>query len=331
MDHRDDIEQEIEEAVAADGQGAEEVAGDPVPALGDAVPPSSASGEAKPVEDRRLIVQKGTEELDSRVRMRSESRSVAEAEAVGEAHEVHVVAADDAPLLLLISGSPRRHTSVSLVDLIERGAREAGVRTQRFQLCEKRVNPCIGCNACAKTGECVFARRRTPSGTQFIDDYLELTEMIESCDGLAVVAPVYFTGPTAQLKALYDRFQPYWARKYVIGEPFPPRRPAQLFIIGAGGDPHGNEPMTTISRSALQIAGFELEKVNNFVGYKAPSDVPVEPTSAELEEMTLRQRNLVKQGIARQAEFCARAIDAGRAFGRVLHAGQESIRGERQD
>ena len=332
MDYKDENEQGIDEAEArANAQGGP--FDDPDFTWGDGTfLPLVAAEEVKPKPaGRHLIVQKGTEELDSRVRARSESRPAPEVDTAAKTIEFRAVDAGDQPTLLFISGSPRRHTSVSLIDLIERGAKEAGVRTQRFLLCEKRVNPCIGCNACSKTGECTFANRKMPDRERYIDDYLELTKMLDTCDGLAVVAPVYFTGPTAQLKALYDRFQPYWARKYVLGKPFPQRRPSQLFMIGTGGDPHGNEPMTTISRSALQIAGFELEKVNNYIGYKSPSDAPVEPTEEELEAMTPRQRSLLRQELVKQAEFCSRAVEAGRAFGRALRSDQQPIRSERQD
>ncbi|MGI6221313.1 MAG: flavodoxin family protein [Coriobacteriales bacterium] len=333
MDYRDENEQEMDGAESqARAQGGP--FDDPDFTWGDGTfLPLVAAEEVKPkpAGGRHLIVQKGTEELDSRVRARGESRPAPEVDTAAKTVEFRAVSAGDMPTLLFISGSPRRHTSVSLIDLIERGVQEAGVRTQRFLLCEKRVNPCIGCGACSKTGACTFAERKMPDGGRYIDDYYELTKMLDTCDGLAIVAPVYFTGPTAQLKALYDRFQPYWARKYVLGKPFPQRRPSQLFMIGTGGDPHGNEPMTTISRSALQIAGFELEKVNNFIGYKAPSDAPVEPTEEELEQMTPRQRSLIKQALVKQAEFCQRAVDAGRAFGRALRADQEPIRSSRRD
>lgn len=329
MDYIDDTERELDDNEVKEQGGPFD---DPDFTWGDGTfLPLIATDDVKPVQPRHAIVQKGTETLDARVRVREEPRTEPDIDPNAKTVEFKAVSKDSDPMLLLLSGSPRRHTSVSLLDLIERGAREAGVRTQRFLLCEKRVNPCIGCNACSKTGTCTFADRKMPDGGRYIDDYLELTTMLDECDGLAVVAPVYFTGPTAQLKALYDRFQPYWARKYVLGKPFPPRRPSQLFMIGMGGDPHGNEPMTTISRSALQIAGFELEKVNSFIGYRAPQDAPVEPTEEEFEEMTPRQRSLTKQALSKQAEFCERAVEAGRAFGRVLRADRPPIRSERQD
>jgi multimeric flavodoxin WrbA len=277
--------------------------------------------------DRTGIVQKGTEKVDSRVKARGAAKKDNDGKVdsrripVREVLEPRKQPSESAPTLLLISGSPRKHTSVSLIDLIESGAQDAGVRTQRFLLCEKRIDPCIGCNACTKTGSCVFAGKTTSDRKAFADDYLELIGLLDRTDGLAVVAPVYFSGPTAQLKALYDRFQPYWARKYVLGQPFPKRRPSQLFIVGTGGDPHGHEPIITISRSALQIAGFELDKINNFVGYLAPQDSPKPLTEEEMAEMSHHDIAVRKAAVEKQEEFRTRAVEAGRAFGRLLLMG----------
>ena len=269
--------------------------------------------------DRRNIVQKGTERPDARVRARRPMQGDGRAGgARADQADQRLNVAEDAPTLLLISGSPRKRASSSLVDLIELGAREAGVKTQRFELHDKRISACIGCNACMKTGTCTFAGALSRSGRGFNDDYLELTGLLDRCDGLAVVTPVYFAGPPAQLKALYDRFQPYWVRKYVLGQPFPKRRRAQLFVIGSGGDPHGFEPLVTISRSCLQIAGFEMEKVNNFIGYLSPKDAPKEPSARERESMSMRDLSLLRRRIEEQEDLCNRGLAAGRAFGRLL-------------
>ncbi len=288
--------------------------------------------------ERSGLVQKGTGELASRVRPRAEGGATAARDAGAVAGDVAAGAArrgfvpsvfahgsreripsvaDDAPMLLLLSGSPRRKTCVALIDAIELGAREAGVRTQRFMLCEKHVDPCIGCGACSKTGNCALANRVTVDG-RFADDYLELTGLLDRCDGLALVAPVYFSGPTAQLKALFDRFQPYWSRKYVLGRPFPERRPAQLFVVGAGGDPHGYEPFVTISRSCLQIAGFELEKVGNFVGCRYPGDVQPRPAGEQAEGMSAAELARANAAVDAQEEFWMRALESGRMLGRML-------------
>lgn len=48
---------------------------------------------------------------------------------------------------------------------------------------------------------------------------------MNSCAALVVIAPVYFAGPSGWLKAALDRCQMYWARKYVLRNWVPRKRP----------------------------------------------------------------------------------------------------------
>jgi multimeric flavodoxin WrbA len=225
--------------------------------------------------------------------------------------------ADNKPDILFISGSPRSRTCVALIDLVEQGAQNAGAKTQRFLLSKKHIDPCVGCGGCNTTGNCVLATR-THDGT-FTDDYLELKAVLERVDALAIVAPLYFAGPPAQLKALYDRMQPYWAQRYLLGRGGGgEKRPAQLFVVGGGGDAHGHAPLVGSTKSALAVAGFNLEKVNNFIGFAAPSDVPTFPHEEELTGYSHAQLAHFRRTIAQQEGFRQRALDSGGAFARFV-------------
>lgn len=113
------------------------------------------------------------------------------------------------------------------------------------------VDPCIACDYC-KLGE----------GCIIEDAMQDLYEMLDEADDLIVVSPVYFAGPPAQFKAVLDRFQRYFWTDFRAK----PKRPAELFAIGDGGDPHGFEPLVGIMRSALAVAGFQVEAVHDCVG-----------------------------------------------------------------
>lgn len=223
---------------------------------------------------------------------------------------------DNKPDILFISGSPRARTCVALIDHLEQGAKNAGAKTQRFLLSKKHILPCTGCGNCNKTGTCVLATKTR--GGRFTDDYLELKAVLERVDAVAIVAPLYFAGPPAQLKALYDRMQPYWAQRYILGAPVPEKRPAQLFVVGGGGDAHGHAPLATSTKSAMAVAGFSLEKVNNFIGYLAPKDVPHYPSEAEVSRYSHAQLAQLRRVIAQQEDFVQRASDAGSAFARFV-------------
>ena len=89
----------------------------------------------------------------------------------------------------------------------------------------------------------------------------DIYPLLEDADELIVVAPVYFAGPSSQLKAVLDRFQPYfWTRQRAR------RRPCTLHVVGEGGDPHGFDPLVGTVRSAAAVAGFRLERVLDWVG-----------------------------------------------------------------
>jgi multimeric flavodoxin WrbA len=218
--------------------------------------------------------------------------------------------------ILFISGSPRDRTCVALIDFIEQGAQHTGAKTQRFLLSEKHIEPCIGCGGCNTTGVCAFVGK-TRSGRP-ADDYLELKALLERVDAIAIVAPLYFAGPPAQLKALYDRMQPYWVQRYLLGHGVAEKRPAQLFVVGGGGDTHGHTPLVGSTKSAMAVAGFSLEKVNNFIGFSAPSDVPAFPREDEAEGYSHTQLAQLKRIADRQKDLEQRAIDAGGAFARFV-------------
>lgn len=180
-----------------------------------------------------------------------------------------------APRVLCIAGSPRRGgNSDQLLDALERGVRDAGGTPVRLVATDAGAQPCRGCNACAQTGECVVR-----DGMDAV--YAEL----DAADAIVVSTPVYFATVPAVLKILYDRCQPYWARRYVLGEPAPLlRRPGALLIVGGGGDPFGTSCAVAPSRSVMNVLGVALETVYECVGPDAASDMGHHPEALKRAE-----------------------------------------------
>ena len=77
------------------------------------------------------------------------------------------------------------------------GAAEAGADALKLlRLTDLRLEPCTGCMVCALAG------RVCP-----LDDDLNfLLDEVRQSDALIIAAPTYFTGPTAQVKSILDRF-----------------------------------------------------------------------------------------------------------------------------
>lgn len=113
------------------------------------------------------------------------------------------------PHILGIAGSPRRNGNT---DRLLREAintlNQAGYSTEIINVRELQYSPCLGCNACSKTGLCVQK-----------DDIQYLQERLVAADRIVVAAPVFFMGINAQVKAMIDRMQTFWALKYVFKKP----------------------------------------------------------------------------------------------------------------
>lgn len=151
------------------------------------------------------------------------------------------------PRVLGIAGSPRRGGNTDrLLDACLEGARAAGALTDLLVVADAGIAPCRGCNACSSTGECVVR-----------DGIRDAYALIDAADAIVVATPVYFASVPATLKALYDRCQPYWARRYVLGEKIARRRPGALIVVGGGGDPYGHECAVTTTRSVFAVLGLD--------------------------------------------------------------------------
>ncbi|MBN1433023.1 MAG: flavodoxin family protein [Methanomicrobiaceae archaeon] len=108
--------------------------------------------------------------------------------------------------VLGISGSPRRNGNTEkLLDAFLKGAEDAGGDVEKIVLKKLRFRSCMGCNKCHNTGICVVK-----------DDLTPVLEMIATTDVLALSSPIYSMGITSELKALIDRGQYLWARKFVL-------------------------------------------------------------------------------------------------------------------
>lgn len=112
--------------------------------------------------------------------------------------------------IIIILGSPRKGgNSQTLAETVIEGIKEEISCTTEFVYLHglKALSPCRGCGGCEKTGMCVIK-----------DDMIELYEKVDTADIIFLVTPVYFYGPSAQIKTFIDRFQARWSRKYLLEE-----------------------------------------------------------------------------------------------------------------
>jgi len=132
-----------------------------------------------------------------------------------------------AAMLLAIYGSPRRkgNTALLLKKAVQ-GAVEAGAEVEEIVLRDLELSPCLEIYGCKKDGRCVIQ-----------DDFQSVYDKVLACQGLMLASPIFFYTVSAHTKALMDRFQSLWVRRYWIEKvPFGKREFSKkgLFIsVGA--------------------------------------------------------------------------------------------------
>lgn len=132
--------------------------------------------------------------------------------------------------VLAIAGSPRRGGNTDLLlEQVLKGIRSNEVIVNKLVACDLNVEPCTGCNSCWKAGDC-----------RIKDEVQEIYPLLLGADYIIVASPIYFAGIGAHLKALIDRCQAIWARKYILKVPVRNNNVrAKGFFLSTAGLPSG--------------------------------------------------------------------------------------------
>jgi multimeric flavodoxin WrbA len=108
-------------------------------------------------------------------------------------------------LVLGLQGSPRlKGNAKVLLTAFMDEVEKLGCHTQTIDVCKRNIKPCEEYIVCEKKGFC-------PIKDDMRDDIFSL---IRQADVLVMAAPIFFFNVPAQLKALIDRCQTFWALKY---------------------------------------------------------------------------------------------------------------------
>ena len=128
--------------------------------------------------------------------------------------------------VLGINGSPRRDGNTELLlAAVMKGAADKGAETKTIILNDLDITPCQHCDACFEAGVC-----------RIKDDMQMVYQEMEKADRIVLASPIHFLGLTAQMKAMIDRGQALWARKYVLKKPpLKDKRPRKGLFVAVGG------------------------------------------------------------------------------------------------
>jgi len=148
--------------------------------------------------------------------------------------------------VLGIAGSPRRggNTDLLLAEVMK-GATSRGAEVKTIILNDLKIAPCQHCDACLETGRC-----------RVEDDMQMVYRELEAADRIVLASPIQFMGVTAQTKAMIDRCQALWAKKYVLKlPPLGNRRERKGFFISVGGRRIANlfEPALVMIKTVFRI------------------------------------------------------------------------------
>jgi len=126
--------------------------------------------------------------------------------------------------VLGIMGSPRiKGNTDLLLDESLKGAQSQGIEVEKIIVDKLKIAPCREYYGCLRDGNCVIR-----------DDMDSIYPKLLTADTIIVASPIFFYGLTSQLKALIDRSQALWAKKYVLKQDISDQNRKGAFIaVGA--------------------------------------------------------------------------------------------------
>ena len=134
--------------------------------------------------------------------------------------------------ILGVAGSPEKggNTELLLDKVLEGCGCKSGksVNRKKIVVSDLDFSPCTSCRLCTKSGKC-----------RLNDDMQDVYQDLMWADCIILAAPVYFLGLPAQCKALIDRCQMLWARKFLLNKPIVANGQVSNrrgIILSVGGD-----------------------------------------------------------------------------------------------
>ena len=174
-------------------------------------------------------------------------------------------------LVLGIQGSPRKkgNTHLLLGSFLEE-ARRLDCRVELIEVADKNIHGCTGCGSCEETGKCVID-----------DDMQKVYPLLWEADVIVLATPMFFYSAPAQAKALIDRSQALWSRKYVrhLKDPGRPWRSGYLLALGATKGENLFVGMSLTAKYLFDAVGAADKGSLTFRKIEAAGEVKDHPTA----------------------------------------------------
>jgi multimeric flavodoxin WrbA len=188
--------------------------------------------------------------------------------------------------VLGIAGSPRRdgNTALLLAEVMK-GAESRGAEVKTIVLNDLDITPCQHCDACFEAGEC-----------RIKDDMQMVYKELERADRIVLASPVHFMGVTAQTKAMIDRCQALWARKYILKQPpLGDKRERKGLFVSVGGMKLANlfEPALATVKALFKVLDIAYAGDLLFPGIDKKGEIKDHPDA--LKQAFLAGQRLVEE------------------------------------
>jgi arsenate reductase len=174
--------------------------------------------------------------------------------------------------VLGLMGSPRVHGNTELLlDAFLEGAQAKGTAVLKVDVPSRHIEPCRGCRYCEKEGFCIQQK----------DEMGEMNYLLRRADLVVLATPIFFYGPSAQMKALIDRSQALWARRYIMKLTDPKASFRRGFLLAVGAT-KGKELFTGTSLIAKYFYDAVGARYEGFLGFRemeTPGAIARHPTA----------------------------------------------------
>ncbi len=174
-------------------------------------------------------------------------------------------------LVLCLQGSPRKKGNTNfLLETFMRTAEKMGARTQVIDVTRKNIVPCKEYVVCEKKGYCPIE-----------DDVRdEIYPLLRQAEVVVIASPIFFYNMTAQLKAVVDRCQTFWARKYKLKLKDPGANMRRGFLLAVGATRGKNlfEGLNLTAQYFFDAIWAKFEGSLTYRGIEGPKDMAGHPT-----------------------------------------------------
>ena len=177
-------------------------------------------------------------------------------------------------LVVGLQGSPRKKGNTNyLLSTFMAAAEKFGARTQIVDIAQKEIIPCKEFTVCEKKGYCPIKD----------DVENEIYPLLREAELVVLATPIFFYNMTAQLKAVVDRCQTFWARKYKLKlkDPGANMRRGLLLAVAATKGKNLFEGLNLTSQYFFDAIWAKYEDSLTYRDIEGPKDMARHPTVME--------------------------------------------------